>query len=113
MAIINRLIARGHAYLASGSEGREVLFSVSSMPAYGKLSNRKLDEQIEGARVAVEAHKRNAADFVLWKESSADQPGWPGVWRCDHSWTPRLAYRMLGHVDDEAARTVRRWSGLR
>jgi cysteinyl-tRNA synthetase len=74
--IIGLLLKSGHAYIASGSEGREVLFAVASMPDYGALSNRKLDEQIEGARVAVEAHKRNPADFVLWKESSPGEPGW-------------------------------------
>ncbi len=79
VGIINRLIANGHAYIAKGEQGREVLFEVSSMPAYGALSNRKLDEQIEGARVAVEAHKRHAADFVLWKESSPSEPGWEGA----------------------------------
>jgi cysteinyl-tRNA synthetase len=49
----------------TGREGREVLFAVSSMPDYGKLSNRRLDEQQAGARIAVEDHKRNPADFVL------------------------------------------------
>jgi cysteinyl-tRNA synthetase len=76
VGIINRLIANGHAYIAKGEQGREVLFEVGSMPAYGALSNRKLDEQIEGARVAVEAHKKHPADFVLWKESSSSEPGW-------------------------------------
>jgi len=79
VGIINRLIGNGHAYIAKGEQGREVLFEVGSMPAYGALSNRKLDEQIEGARVAVEAHKRHAADFVLWKESSPSEPGWNGA----------------------------------
>ena len=79
VGIINRLIGNGHAYIAKGEQGREVLFAVASMPAYGALSNRKLDEQIEGARVAVEAHKRNPADFVLWKESSPSEPGWSGA----------------------------------
>ncbi|MFM8701792.1 MAG: cysteine--tRNA ligase [Hyphomicrobiales bacterium] len=74
--IIQRLLNTDHAYIAAGAQGREVLFAVGSMPAYGALSNRKLDEQIEGARVAVEAHKRNPADFVLWKESAATEPGW-------------------------------------
>jgi cysteinyl-tRNA synthetase len=79
IGIINRLIANGHAYIAQGAQGREVLFEVASMPAYGALSNRKLDEQIEGARVAVEAHKKHASDFVLWKESSPSEPGWTGA----------------------------------
>jgi cysteinyl-tRNA synthetase len=60
-----------------------VLFSVASMPAYGALSKRKLEDQQAGARVAIEAHKKNPADFVLWKESSADQPGWEGHFDAD------------------------------
>jgi cysteinyl-tRNA synthetase len=81
--IVGRLIARGHAYIAAGAEGREVLFDIGTMKNYGALSNRKLDEQIEGARVAVEAHKRNPGDFVLWKESSADEPGWEAAFPSD------------------------------
>ena len=76
--MIQRLIDKGNAYVTSGREGREVLFAVSSMPDYGKLSNRRLDEQQAGARIAVEDHKRNPADFVLWKESAVDEPGWDG-----------------------------------
>jgi cysteinyl-tRNA synthetase len=76
VTLIRQLIARGHAYEAGG----EVLFDTSSMPDYGALSGRKLDEQQAGARVAVEAHKKNPADFVLWKQSSADEPGWESPW---------------------------------
>ncbi|MEM8749539.1 MAG: cysteine--tRNA ligase [Pseudomonadota bacterium] len=76
VTMIQTLLDKGHAYVATGGQGREVLFRVSSMLDYGQLSNRKLDEQQAGARVAVEAHKENAADFVLWKESSASEPGW-------------------------------------
>jgi len=76
IAIINRLLARGHAYIATGAEGQEVLFAVETMPRYGQLSNRKLADQVAGARVAVEGHKRNAGDFVLWKQSSQGEPGW-------------------------------------
>lgn len=76
IAMIGTLIERGHAYVASGDEGQEVLFDVSSMADYGALSGRDLDEQQAGARVAVTAHKRNPTDFVLWKESSGDEPGW-------------------------------------
>ena len=75
-AMINTLIARGHAYVAIGGEGREVLFSVSSMPTYGQLSKRKLEDQQAGARIDVKDHKKNPADFVLWKESEAHEPGW-------------------------------------
>ncbi|MCY0095774.1 cysteine--tRNA ligase [Hoeflea ulvae] len=74
--MIQTLIDKGNAYVTSGREGREVLFSVSSMPDYGKLSNRKLEDQQAGARIAVEDHKRNPGDFVLWKESASDEPGW-------------------------------------
>jgi cysteinyl-tRNA synthetase len=76
VTLIRQLIARGHAYEAGG----EVLFDTASMPDYGMLSGRKLDEQKAGARVAVEAHKKNPADFVLWKLSSEDEPGWESPW---------------------------------
>jgi cysteinyl-tRNA synthetase len=76
VTLIKQLIARGHAYEAGG----EVLFDTASMPDYGMLSGRKLDEQKAGARVAVEAHKKNPADFVLWKQSSVDEPGWESPW---------------------------------
>jgi cysteinyl-tRNA synthetase len=77
IAIIQSLLDKGHAYVASGSEGREVLFDTASMPNYGALSKRKLEDQQAGARIAVEAHKKNPADFVLWKQSADTEPGWP------------------------------------
>jgi cysteinyl-tRNA synthetase len=74
--MISTLIKRGHAYEAAG----EVLFNVGSMADYGKLSGRKLEDQQAGARVAVDVHKKNPGDFVLWKLSSAEEPGWdPGA----------------------------------
>jgi cysteinyl-tRNA synthetase len=76
VTLIRQLIARGHAYEAGG----EVLFDVESMPDYGALSGRKLDEQRPGARVAVDAHKKSPLDFVLWKQSSGDEPGWESPW---------------------------------
>jgi cysteinyl-tRNA synthetase len=76
LRVTQRLLDKGFAYVAEGTEGKEVLFAVTSMPRYGQLSNRRLEEQEAGARVAVEAHKRNPGDFVLWKQSSAGQPGW-------------------------------------
>jgi cysteinyl-tRNA synthetase len=76
VTLIKQLIARGHAYEAGG----EVLFDTASMPDYGALSGRKLDEQLAGARIAVDAHKKNAADFVLWKQSSENEPGWESPW---------------------------------
>ena len=72
ITLIRRLIERGHAYEAAG----EVLFDTASMPDYGQLSKRNLDEQQAGARVAVDAHKKNPGDFVLWKLSSPEEPGW-------------------------------------
>ncbi len=83
IAIAQSLIDRGHAYVAAGPEGREVLFSVPSMEHYGELSKRKLEDQQAGARIAVEAHKKSPADFVLWKESAADQPGWAAAFTVD------------------------------
>ncbi|MEJ2031397.1 MAG: cysteine--tRNA ligase, partial [Maritimibacter sp.] len=77
--IIQALIDKGNAYIAEGGEGREVLFSVPSMDDYGQLSKRKQEDQQAGARIAVEAHKKNPSDFVLWKESAADEPGWQGA----------------------------------
>lgn len=74
--IIETLIERGHAYAADG----HVLFSVPSDPNYGKLSGRDRDEMIAGARVEVAPYKKDPADFVLWKPSSEEQPGWDSPW---------------------------------
>ncbi|MED6310504.1 MAG: cysteine--tRNA ligase, partial [Pseudomonadota bacterium] len=71
-----QLIARGHAYAAEG----HVLFDVPSFPAYGALSGRDRDEMIAGARVEVAPYKKDPADFVLWKPSTPDLPGWDSPW---------------------------------
>src|SRR5690348_8990060 len=76
IAMIERLIAAGHAYKADG----HVLFAIQSMSDYGRLSGRSRDEMIAGARVEVAPYKRDPADFVLWKPSADDQPGWPSPW---------------------------------
>ena len=76
IAMIERLIAREHAYAADG----HVLFSVATMADYGRLSRHGRDELIAGARVEVAPYKRDPADFVLWKPSDADQPGWESPW---------------------------------
>ena len=76
VAMIERLVARGHAYAAEG----HVLFSVPSMPDYGRLSRKPRDELIAGARVDVAPYKKDPADFVLWKPSTEAQPGWPSPW---------------------------------
>ncbi|EDQ32473.1 cysteinyl-tRNA synthetase [Hoeflea phototrophica DFL-43] len=96
--MIQTLIDKGNAYVTSGREGREVLFAVSSMPDYGKLSNRKPEDQQAGARIAVEDHKRNPADFVLWKESASDEPGWDGVF-ADGGQTISIHGRPGWHIE--------------
>jgi cysteinyl-tRNA synthetase len=74
--MIGELIAAGHAYAAEG----HVLYDVSSKPDYGKLSRRSLDEMMAGARVEVAPYKKNPMDFVLWKPSDAETPGWESPW---------------------------------
>ena len=71
--LIEALVANGHAYVAE----EHVLFNVPSMPDYGRLSNRSLEEMEAGARVEVAPYKRDAMDFVLWKPSKANEPSWP------------------------------------
>ena len=74
--MISTLVDRGHAYEADGN----VLFDVSSFPAYGALSGRTLDDLQAGARVEVAAYKRHAADFTLWKPSKPGEPVWDSPW---------------------------------
>lgn len=76
IALIEDLIAKGHAYVGEG----HVLFHVPSMPDYGKLSGRNRDEMIAGARVDVAPYKQDPSDFVLWKPSTDTQPGWDSPW---------------------------------
>ncbi|MDF2620860.1 MAG: cysteinyl-tRNA synthetase [Xanthobacteraceae bacterium] len=71
--LIERLVASGNAYVAED----HVLFSVPSMPDYGQLSHRPLEDMIAGARVDVAPYKQDAMDFVLWKPSKPGEPGWP------------------------------------
>jgi len=72
-AMIDALVAGGHAYVAEG----HVLFDVPAMPDYGRLSKRPLDEMEAGARVEVAPYKRSPLDFVLWKPSKPGEPSWP------------------------------------
>src|SRR5262249_43954756 len=76
IAMISRLIESGHAYAAEG----HVLYDVASKPDYGKLARRTLDEMIAGARVDVAPYKKSPMDFVLWKPSSPELPGWDSPW---------------------------------
>ena len=100
IAIIHKLIARGHAYAADG----HVLFDVPSMPDYGQLANKGMDEQLAGARVEVAPYKRNPTDFVLWKPSSAAEPGWDSPWgRGRPGWhleCSAMSWRHLGETFD-------------
>ena len=76
ISMMERLIASGHAYEAEG----HVLFYVASYKDYGSLSRRDLDDMIAGARVEVAPYKKDATDFVLWKPSNDEQPGWDSPW---------------------------------
>ncbi|HEV7910503.1 MAG TPA: cysteine--tRNA ligase [Methylocella sp.] len=98
--MIESLIAKGHAYMAEG----HVLFDVPSMPAYGKLSKRPLDEMIAGARIEVAPYKRGPMDFVLWKPSSPSEPGWESPWgRGRPGWhveCSAMSWKHLGETFD-------------
>jgi cysteinyl-tRNA synthetase len=94
--LIERLIASGHAYAAEG----HVLFQVASFARYGALSGRDPDELRAGARVDVAPYKRDPGDFVLWKPSAAELPGWPSPWgRGRPGWhieCSAMSWRYLG-----------------
>ena len=98
--IVERLIASGHAYAAEG----HVLFAVATDPGYGKLSGHTPDELLAGARVDVAPYKRDAGDFVLWKPSSDDLPGWDSPWgRGRPGWhieCSAMSWRYLGENFD-------------
>jgi cysteinyl-tRNA synthetase len=98
--IIERLIASGHAYAAEG----HVLFAVKSFAKYGALSGRSADELLAGARVDVAPYKRDAGDFVLWKPSPPELPGWDSPWgRGRPGWhieCSAMSWRHLGETFD-------------
>lgn len=100
IALIEKMIAAGHAYAADG----HVLFDVPSMPEYGRLSRRPLDEMIAGARVDVAPYKRGDMDFVLWKPSKESEPGWESPWgRGRPGWhleCSAMSWKHLGEVFD-------------
>jgi cysteinyl-tRNA synthetase len=98
IALIERLIANGHAYAADG----HVLFHVPSYPRYGALSNRTPDEMEAGARVEVAPYKKSPSDFVLWKPSTADQPGWDSPWgRGRPGWHIECSAMSWRHLGEE------------
>jgi len=97
IAMIERLIAAGHAYAVEG----HVLFNVPSMTDYGRLSGRNRDDMIAGARVEVAPYKRDPADFVLWKPSTPEQPGWESPWgRGRPGWHLECSAMIETHLGD-------------
>ncbi len=101
--LIDTLIDKGHAYVGEG----HVLFDVESMPEYGRLANRSVDEMEAGARVDVAPYKKGAMDFVLWKPSSEKEPAWPSPGGIDVQGRPgwhiecsAMAEEHLGKVFD-------------
>ncbi|MBY8975742.1 cysteine--tRNA ligase [Rhodobacteraceae bacterium NNCM2] len=100
IAMSEDLIAKGFAYAADG----HVLFSVDAYQKYGSLSGRSVDDMIAGARVEVAPYKKNPMDFVIWKPSTGDQPGWDSPWgRGRPGWhieCSAMARELLGEVFD-------------
>jgi cysteinyl-tRNA synthetase len=104
IAMITGLIASGHAYEAAG----HVLFRVRSYKDYGKLSGRSIDDMIAGARVEVAPFKEDPMDFVLWKPSSGEEPGWESPWGPNkgrgrpgwHIECSAMAHELLGESFD-------------
>jgi len=95
IAMIETLIARGHAYVADG----HVLFHVPSDAAYGRLSGRDVKEMLAGARVDVAPYKRDEMDFVLWKPSDAQTPGWDSPWGFGRpGWHIECSAMSLAHL---------------
>ena len=91
-ALIEALVARGHAYVAQ----EHVLFDVATLPDYGRLANRSLQEMEAGARVDVAPYKKGPMDFVLWKPSGPGVPGWESPCGIATNGSAGLAHRVLG-----------------
>ena len=97
VAMIEQLVESGHAYAAEG----HVLFAVSTFDGYGRLSRRDPDEMLAGARVEVAPYKRDPGDFVLWKPSSDDLPGWESPWgRGRPGWHIECSAMAAAHLGD-------------
>jgi cysteinyl-tRNA synthetase len=100
IAMIEGLISSGHAYEKEG----HVLFRVRSYSDYGKLSGRSVDDMIAGARVEIAPFKEDPMDFVLWKPSSGEEPGWPSPWGKGrpgwHIECSAMAHELLGESFD-------------
>eukprot|EP00903_Cladosiphon_okamuranus_P004342 g4340.t1 len=96
VSMIERLVEQGHAYAAEG----HVLFDVTSMDDYGKLSNRSLEDMLDGARVEVAPYKKYAGDFVMWKPSSDEEPGWESPWgRGRPGWHIECSAMIEAHLE--------------
>ncbi len=97
ISMVERLIDSGHAYEAEG----HVLFAVKSLEAYGKLSNRSLEDMLEGARVEVAPYKKYAGDFVLWTPSTGNAPGWESPWGYGRpGWHLECSAMIEAHLGD-------------
>ncbi|MEL0087565.1 MAG: cysteine--tRNA ligase [Halieaceae bacterium] len=95
--LTEQLVASGHAYPSDG----HVLFSVESMADYGELSGRKLEDMLAGARVEVADYKRHPGDFVLWKPSSTEEPGWDSPWgRGRPGWHLECSAMIRAHMGE-------------
>ena len=95
--MVERLIGKGHAYAAEGN----VLFAVQSMANYGQLSGRSLEDMLAGARVEVASYKKYAGDFVLWKPSADNEPGWDSPWgRGRPGWHLECSAMIEKHLGD-------------
>jgi cysteinyl-tRNA synthetase len=97
IALTEDLVAKDHAYVSDG----HVLFAVESMPSYGALSGRKLEDMLAGARVEVAEYKRHPGDFVLWKPSSPEDPGWDSPWgRGRPGWHLECSAMIRAHMGE-------------
>ena len=97
ITMIESLLDRGHAYAVEG----HVLFDVGSFPAYGELSGRDTDELIAGSRIEVAPYKRGPGDFVLWKPSTPDLPGWDSPWGIGRpGWHIECSAMSAAHLGD-------------
>ncbi|MEQ9396755.1 cysteine--tRNA ligase [Haliea sp.] len=97
IALTETLIEKGHAYESQG----HVLFAVESMPDYGRLSKRSLDDMLAGARVEVADYKRHPGDFVLWKPAAAADPGWDSPWgRGRPGWHLECSAMIRAHLGE-------------
>ncbi|MCW8193566.1 cysteine--tRNA ligase [Proteobacteria bacterium 005FR1] len=95
IGMMETLIEKGHAYVSE----KHVLFSVKSMPEYGQLSHRNLEDMLAGARVDVAEYKKHPGDFVLWKPSSDEEPGWDSPWgRGRPGWHTECVVMIESHL---------------